>query len=167
MGRLGAVNLVVIVLLLMLAACAPQAAAPTAAPAATTLPLATSEPTPAPTDAPTLIPKTASTATEPTTSATTAPVGTSEAGADVVVAMKDYAFVPKDITVAAGTTVTWRNDDSAPHTVTADDKAFDSGDMGEGDEFSYTFTKAGVYPYYCIWHGAAGGEGMAGTVTVK
>jgi plastocyanin len=81
--------------------------------------------------------------------------------------MQNFAFVPQDITISAGTTVTWRNDDNAPHTATADDKLFDSGDMAAGDEFSYTFTEPGVYPYYCVWHGAAGGQGMAGTVTVK
>jgi plastocyanin len=39
--------------------------------------------------------------------------------------------------------------------------------MNARAEFSYTFSKPGVYPYYCVWHGAVGGQGMAGTVTVK
>jgi plastocyanin len=47
----------------------------------------------------------------------------------VIVAMKNYAFVPKSVTVAPGTTVTWRNDDNITHTATADNKLFDSGDM--------------------------------------
>jgi plastocyanin len=81
--------------------------------------------------------------------------------------MQNYAFVPKAITVAAGTVVTWRNDDNTTHTATADDKLFNSGDLGQGGQFSYTFTKPGVYPYYCVWHGAPGGQGMSGTITVR
>lgn len=187
MYRFRSVVVVAITLLLLLAAgCAPQAAAPTAAPAAstavapsstqtapspTTGPLATASQTPAPTALPsaTEAPPTAlpSATQAPPTSTVSAAATQDNAAPPVVVAMKDYAFVPKDITVAPGTTVTWRNDDSAPHTATADDKLFGSGDMSQGATFSYTFTKAGVYPYYCIWHGAAGGQGMAGTVTVK
>ncbi len=55
---------------------------------------------------------------------------------------------------------------SFPHTVTADDGSFDSGTLNGGQSFSYTFEQPGEYPYYCALHGAPGGVGMAGTVTV-
>jgi plastocyanin len=57
--------------------------------------------------------------------------------------------------------VTWVNDDSGRHTVTSKDGAFDSGMMGKGQSFSYTFDKAGEYQYFCQPH-----PNMAGTVVV-
>jgi plastocyanin len=58
--------------------------------------------------------------------------------------------------------VTWINDDSGRHTVTSkDDGVFDSGMMGKGQSFSFTFDKAGEYPYFCSPH-----PGMVGTVVV-
>jgi predicted lipoprotein with Yx(FWY)xxD motif/plastocyanin len=78
------------------------------------------------------------------------------------------AFDLEDIQVTVGTTVTWTNNHTVPHTVTHDPagggtKAFDSGNLvasGAG-AYSYTFTQAGTYPYVCVYH-----SGMAGTVTV-
>lgn len=78
-----------------------------------------------------------------------------------------YVFSPKIITVNVGDTVKWENETDAPHTVTSDTGVWDSGNMNEGDEFSFTFKKAGTYPYYCKYHGGRGGVGMAGTVVVK
>jgi plastocyanin len=72
-----------------------------------------------------------------------------------------FAFAPLSITVKAGTTVTWVNQDTMPHTVTADDGSFDSGSLAQGATFSQTFTKAGTYPYHCTFHSS-----MHGTVTV-
>jgi len=72
-----------------------------------------------------------------------------------------FAFAPASITVKVGTTVTWTNQDSAPHTVTADDGSFTSGDLATGATFSQTFAKAGTYPYHCNFHSS-----MKGTVTV-
>jgi plastocyanin len=173
----------IVVLLLLVAGCAPPGAAPPVVPSSPTTPppagtRATSLPAPtmfpsataAPlsTSTPALAPTLPATATRSTpTSSAAEPAARGSAPPPVIIAMKNYAFVPKDITIAAGTTVIWRNDDSVPHTATADDKLFDSGDMSQGAQFSYTFTRPGVYPYYCTWHGAAGGQGMAGTVTVK
>ena len=56
------------------------------------------------------------------------------------------------LTVPVGTTVTWTNQDTTMHTVTAVDGSFDSGYYGEGESWSFTFTEAGEYEYYCIPH---------------
>jgi plastocyanin len=79
----------------------------------------------------------------------------------------DFAFLPREITIPAGTTVIWVNDEQPKHTATADDGAFDSGDQGLGDSFSYTFAEPGNYPYFCRYHGDVGGVGMAGVITVQ
>jgi amicyanin len=64
-----------------------------------------------------------------------------------------YKFDPGVITVAVGTTITWTNQDDVPHTVTSTDKHFkSSGALDKGDSYSYTFTTAGTYPYYCTVH---------------
>jgi plastocyanin len=70
------------------------------------------------------------------------------------VMIKDYAFSPKALTVTVGTTVTWTNMDSAPHTVTVSSgpEKFDSGTLQKGDSFSFTFTRPGTYSYYCAVH---------------
>lgn len=79
----------------------------------------------------------------------------------------DFAFLPREITIPAGTTVIWVNDEQPKHTATADDGAFDSGDQSLGDSYSYTFAEPGSYPYFCRYHGDEGGVGMAGVITVK
>jgi plastocyanin len=78
----------------------------------------------------------------------------------------DSAYQPGEITIAPGTTVVWTQTGSLPHTVTADDGSFDSGDMSSGDTFSFTFEEEGTYPYYCEYHGGPGGQGMAGVIIV-
>ena len=88
------------------------------------------------------------------------------AGQPAAVKLVNTTFTPAQLTVKVGTTVVWTSEDNAPHTVTADDGSFDSGNMKKGDSFKFTFTKAGTYPYYCAYHGAAGGGGMSGTITV-
>jgi len=84
-------------------------------------------------------------------------------GDDVTVEIVDFAFGEGTLEVADGTTVRWVNNDSAPHTVTSlpggDD--FQSETLREGDEFTYTFTEAGSFEYFCEFHG-----NMAGTVIV-
>jgi plastocyanin len=79
--------------------------------------------------------------------------------------MQNIAFVPQNITVAAGTTVTWTNNDTIQHTVTWDDRSVDSGLLSQGDTFSIKFDQPGTYGYFCIPHGSPG-AGMFGTVTV-
>jgi predicted lipoprotein with Yx(FWY)xxD motif/plastocyanin len=97
--------------------------------------------------------------------ATAAP--STAAGQTVSVAISNFAFAPKTLTVAPGTTVEWTNQDSAGHTVTADNSAFDSGNMNQGATFKFTFTQPGTYAYYCRYHGGPGGQGMAGQIIVE
>jgi len=58
-------------------------------------------------------------------------------------------FMPGYITVTINTTVIWSNQDSIVHTATSTTGAFDSGDLQPGQQYSYTFTKPGVYLYDC------------------
>lgn len=85
----------------------------------------------------------------------------------VKVSAKDFEFDAKTVTIKAGECVQWEMTGSAPHTVTADDKSYDSLTLGKGKMFSHTYATAGTYPYYCTLHGSAGGKGMAGTVVVN
>jgi plastocyanin len=76
------------------------------------------------------------------------------------------AFQPNPIQVSVGSTVTWTNDDSQPHTATSGQDAtpdgrFDSSIMAPGATFEHTFTEAGEYPYFCLLH-----PNQVGTVTV-
>ena len=71
------------------------------------------------------------------------------------------SFSPNPVEVKVGETVTWINDDSGRHTVTSKYGTFDSGMMGKGQSFSYTFDKAGEYQYFCEPH-----PNMVGTVVV-
>jgi plastocyanin len=70
----------------------------------------------------------------------------------VNVVMRNMTFVPGRITITPGTTVVWRNDDQLVHTVTANDKSFDSGLLQPGKTYRRTFDKPGQYPYYCVPH---------------
>ena len=101
--------------------------------------------------------------------ATAGPVG-------AAVTLKNNTFIPKNLVVRAGTEVTWTNDDGVGHSVTADDGSFDSHPacgtnsdacLRKGEHFSYSFAKAGRFPYYCRVHGASGGAAMAGIIEVQ
>lgn len=70
-------------------------------------------------------------------------------------------------TINLGDTVTWSFSDGQPHTVTADGGAFDSGAPVTSGTFAFMFSSAGTFDYYCEVHGAAGGLGMSGTITVQ
>jgi plastocyanin len=83
---------------------------------------------------------------------------TSNAAAVQVV---DFAFDPAALTVPVGTTVTWTNAGSRPHTVTADDGSFDSGRLDPGEQFSQTFDQPGTFTYHCNFH-----PDMQGSITV-
>jgi len=63
-----------------------------------------------------------------------------------------FAFSPSTLTIASGVTVTWTNMDDAPHTVTADDNSFTSGDLNKGDTYTHKFTSAGTVAYHCAIH---------------
>jgi plastocyanin len=80
-------------------------------------------------------------------------------------------FVPDTCTIKMGTTVTWKNVGSAPHTATSEPTApvkFDSGQIDGSKEFSFKFEQAGEIPYYCKLHASAGArQGMVGTIVVE
>ena len=84
--------------------------------------------------------------------------------ANVEVKIDNFSFGPMNLTVAVGTTVTWINRDDIPHTVvsTDTDKTFKSKVLDTDEKFSFTFTKAGTYPYFCSIH-----PKMTATVIVK
>ena len=81
--------------------------------------------------------------------------------------MENVAFVPLLILVEDGATVTWTNNDSVDHTVTAGtpedlSELFDSGPLAPGETFTFTFEEPGTYVYFCTIH-----PGMVGSVVVQ
>jgi len=64
----------------------------------------------------------------------------------------NFTFGPALLKVRVGQTVTWTNDDDIPHTVTANDHSFKSKVLDTGEHFSFTFAKAGLFPYFCSLH---------------
>jgi len=76
----------------------------------------------------------------------------SDAAADAVVHIANYAFKPPSVTIHTGQTVLFVNDDGDAHTVTANDKSFDSGGLDTHESWKHTFTKAGRYEYFCALH---------------
>lgn len=71
---------------------------------------------------------------------------------DATVSISNFAFVPATVTIKAGGTVQWTNADSAPHTATDLNSAFDSGNLAQGGKFSFKFTTPGTYTYHCLVH---------------
>ncbi len=105
------------------------------------------------------------TPTPTVTTPTPAPVVTAPTPAPpspVSISIANFAFSPSVVTVKKGTTVTWTNDDSVPHTsVTSQSGGFDSGMLSKGGKFSFTFQTAGTYDYNCGFH-----PSMRGSVIV-
>jgi plastocyanin len=103
--------------------------------------------------------------------ATPVPMATPAAPGEVMVVMRNIAFNQGTVTIHVGQTVTWRNDDTDPHTTTSGScpggvctpmMGWDSGTLNPGQSFSHQFTTAGTFPYYCQIHGAM----MQGTISV-
>jgi plastocyanin len=72
--------------------------------------------------------------------------------ANAEIKIDNFSFAPETLTVPVGTTVTWTNRDDIPHTVVSTDGVFKSKVRDTDEKFSYTFAKAGTYPYYCSVH---------------
>lgn len=89
-------------------------------------------------------------------------VSADESSSAIVVNIEGSSFSPEVITVKAGGEVVWKNKDAAAHTVTADDGSFDSGALGQGDQFRRKFPSAGTFKYSCDNH-----AWMKGTVEVR
>lgn len=73
------------------------------------------------------------------------------------ISIKDFLFNPWEVTIKVWSTITWTNEDSMHHTVTADGK-FDSWELNKGETFSYTFNDVGTYDYICTYHPSMKGK---------
>ena len=78
------------------------------------------------------------------------------------VTISEFAFSPATLTVTAGDTVTWTNEDPVVHTSTSATGAWDSGDLAQGESFSVTLTTPGTFDYVCTPH-----PSMTGRITVQ
>ncbi|MGH8991247.1 MAG: cupredoxin domain-containing protein [Acidimicrobiia bacterium] len=105
----------------------------------------------------------AAAATTASTSPTTAPAATAQAAAGAVT-VKQFQFMPNELTVKAGTRVTWTNQDQILHTATSgatpgtSDGNFDGPMDGPGQSFTFTFDQRGTYPYFCSRHNSMTGK---------
>jgi plastocyanin len=90
----------------------------------------------------------------PSSSSVAIPVGAQSLG--------NGAYMPDELDVATGTTVTWMNTDLESHTSTSDGSGWNSGTIAPGGRFSFTFQRAGTFRYHCTIH-----PGMVGTVVVR
>lgn len=95
--------------------------------------------------------------TSPETQTTPAPVNGEQA-----VAISNFSFQPKDVTIPVGTTIVWTNQDTAPHAILADDGSFSSESLTMNSIHRRVFTTPGSFPYHCSIHPT-----MHGTITVK
>jgi amicyanin len=83
--------------------------------------------------------------------------------AAATVSIDNFTFNPQKLTVKAGTTVTWTNKDDIPHGIAATENAFKrSAAMDTDGTYSFTFTTAGTYQYFCYIH-----PHMTGTIVVE
>jgi plastocyanin len=82
--------------------------------------------------------------------------------AKTTVTIDNFTFSPAELTVATGTTITWVNHDDIPHSVVENDKKFRSKALDTDDSYSFTFTTAGTFQYFCGLH-----PHMVGKVIVK
>jgi plastocyanin len=93
-----------------------------------------------------------------------APAFAAEAKPAATVVIDNFSFSPAQLSVAAGSTVTWENHDDMPHTIVNDGtpREFKSAPLDSGEHFSQTFAKPGTYKYFCSIH-----PHMTGTIVVK
>jgi len=89
------------------------------------------------------------------------PVVTTEMNVTVEVVDKD--FLPRDLTVPLGATITWKSTADLPHNVVEDRGDFSSPTLSGGDEWSHTFDTPGTFYYYCTLHHSMLGSVIVGT----
>jgi len=82
--------------------------------------------------------------------------------ADTQIKIDNFTFTPETIEIPVGTTVKWTNDDDIPHALAESERRFKSQALDTGDSFSFTFTTAGSYTYFCSLH-----PHMKGMIIVK
>jgi plastocyanin len=99
---------------------------------------------------------------QPATPATSAAKATVSHARHVTVAIHNYDFAPKALTVSVGTRVTWTNHDATAHTATADTSGFDTGTIAPHASHTVDFTHPGTFTYHCAFHAF-----MTATVTVR
>jgi len=93
-------------------------------------------------------------------------------GSTSMVSIDNFSFGPQTLTVKAGTTVTWTNRDDIPHGIASSNNAFKrSAALDTDNSFSFTFTTAGTYQYFCYIHphmvGSIVVEGTTGSNTTR
>jgi plastocyanin len=91
-----------------------------------------------------------------------APASTAATTATNAATIKGFSFQPDVLKVKVGAKVTWTNDDTVPHTVTADTNSFASGTLQPASSFSFTFTRPGTYAYHCSIHPSMHGSVVVG-----
>lgn len=74
------------------------------------------------------------------------------------VSLENLSFQPGTLSISVGDEVTWTNNDSAMHTVVADDSSFQSGQLASGISFKHVFSASGTYKYHCSIHPSMTGE---------
>ncbi len=84
------------------------------------------------------------------------------APASASVSIDNFSFTPAKTEVAVGTAVTWTNRDDIPHVVASVEKKFVSPVLDTDQQFTYTFSEPGVFPYFCRIH-----PHMIGSITVR
>jgi plastocyanin len=84
------------------------------------------------------------------------------AASSATIEIDNFAFAPATLTVTAGTTVTWKNEDDSPHRIGDQNGTFKSAALDTDDTFSHAFTAPGEYPYICTIH-----PYMVGKIVVK
>jgi plastocyanin len=89
------------------------------------------------------------------------PAPSGEAAKSEKVQIVEFSYEPDPVVVQVGGKVTWQNEDTAPHTATADDGSFDTGTIEKGKLGSATFKEPGTFTYHCEIHPT-----MHGTVEV-
>ncbi len=91
------------------------------------------------------------------------PAASADSASDVMVDITDFAYNEASVTIPVGGSVTWTNNDSAPHTATAQDReVLQSGTLNQGESFTEVFETPGTYEYFCEFH-----PNMSGTVIVE
>jgi plastocyanin len=104
-----------------------------------------------------------SSSTTSTSGGSTSGGGSPSTGGSATITIQNFNFSPSKITVTPGEKVTVTNKDSVAHTVTANDKKFNTGDIGPGKTVTFTAPSSpGSYPYICTIH-----QYMTGMLTVK
>jgi plastocyanin len=100
--------------------------------------------------------------TDDSSSSAAAGGGGGKSGSGTAISIKNFQYSPNPISVKVGAKVLVTNDDGTVHTLTADDKSFDTGDLDGGAAKAITIAKAGKYTYHCTIHNY-----MTGTIEAK